>query len=514
MQFRNPISTGNYIRHIRSYAFLITMAVSIYGAFTFVPTPDASYATLRFGAYTGVYNAVWVSHVSATMLSVFLSLVGFFLVQGSIKKDADLGIGQLMGATVMSNTRYLFSKVCSNFLLLATIAVIAIGMSVVLTVLYSDDPTITLHTFILPYLMITIPSLFCVAVFSIFFEVLFFEQRIVQYILFFGLFLGTLLYTPEGQTNLLSTDMLGVHYITQMLEQQVQTQLPNADTLMNIGFIAAIEEPDAMISFSAIPFSLLFVGSRVLWMLLCCALLIGGSFIFHRFSLQSKYDENEVVVEEDTEESAQFGHSFLQHRAAQMGGLFSLIIIELKLLYKQNSYWQHLAVIAGFIFMFRSSLDIAHTYVLPLLWALQLTKWSGLVTREYTYNNHCFSSTAYLPIQRVFMAKVLAGLAVAIGLALPLLLRYGIAANFEAIINISIGGVAMVSCAVLLGTLTKSGKLFEVLFIVILYANLNQIAFVDYFGAMHATMQHTIMLLVMSVVMMALAIYRKTFDYE
>ena len=104
------------------------------------------------------------------------------------EKDADLGIGQLMATTVMSNTRYLFSKVCSNFLLLSTIAVIAIGMSLVLTILYSDDSTIALHTFILPYLMITIPSLFCVAVLSVLFEILFYEQRIVQYILFFALF--------------------------------------------------------------------------------------------------------------------------------------------------------------------------------------------------------------------------------------------------------------------------------------------------------------------------------------
>ena len=59
IHFRSMIK-GDYLQRTRSYAFLITLAISLYIAYTFVPAPDAAYTTVRIGNFVGEYNAAWI----------------------------------------------------------------------------------------------------------------------------------------------------------------------------------------------------------------------------------------------------------------------------------------------------------------------------------------------------------------------------------------------------------------------------------------------------------------------
>ena len=62
----------DYLQRTRSYAFLITLYISLAVAYTFVPEPDANYSTIRIGDYLGVYNSAWFGYVTAIMSSIFL----------------------------------------------------------------------------------------------------------------------------------------------------------------------------------------------------------------------------------------------------------------------------------------------------------------------------------------------------------------------------------------------------------------------------------------------------------
>ncbi|MGY0427365.1 MAG: hypothetical protein ACWIPI_11165, partial [Polaribacter sp.] len=114
---------GNYLQHIRSYSFLLTVAAITYLAFSFIPSNSVNYSTIKFGSYTGSYNSAWIGFVTAIMSSIFLSLFGFFLINGSIKKDIDTRIGHIIGTTRISNYAYIFTKVVSNFFVLLTLLV-------------------------------------------------------------------------------------------------------------------------------------------------------------------------------------------------------------------------------------------------------------------------------------------------------------------------------------------------------------------------------------------------------
>ena len=80
-------------------------------------------------------------------------------------------------------------------------------------------------------------------------------------------------------------------------------------------------------------------------------------------------------------------------------------------------------------------------------------------------------------------AQILAGIALMVVLALPLIGRYLLAFNTFAVINILCGAVFIVLLAVCLGIVSGGKKLFEIVFFMLTYAVTQKIPAIDYLGA-------------------------------
>ena len=78
-EFYNIVAS-DYKQRTRSYTFLVTLAITLYFAYSFVPLPNAAYTTVRVGNYIGVQNSAWLGYVPAMMSSVFLCMIGFYLI--------------------------------------------------------------------------------------------------------------------------------------------------------------------------------------------------------------------------------------------------------------------------------------------------------------------------------------------------------------------------------------------------------------------------------------------------
>lgn len=126
------IIKSDYLQRTRSYAFLITLCATLAIAYTFVPEPNANYATIKIANYVGYYNSAWFGYVTAIMTSLFLSLMGFYLVNNGIETDVKIKVGQIVASTPISNFKYLLSKVLSNFLVLLTIVAVVFIMNIIL----------------------------------------------------------------------------------------------------------------------------------------------------------------------------------------------------------------------------------------------------------------------------------------------------------------------------------------------------------------------------------------------
>jgi len=134
--------------------------------------------------------------------------------------------------------------------------------------------------------------------------------------------------------------------------------------------------------------------------------------------------------------------------------------------------------------------------------------------KEVTNNVHYFAFTSYKSLSRLLISQVLAGIILMLFLAFPLIIRLIINGNFSASFSIILGGIFITLLATTLGIITKEKKLFEVLFFMITYANINAIPFTDYFGGINDSLSYVIKLIITIAILAFISFYTRKFELK
>ncbi len=487
----------DYLQRTRSYTFLITLCVSIAISYTFIPSPNANYSTIRVAGYIGYYNAAWFGYVTTVMSCTFLCLIGFYLVNGSIKKDLDTKIGQIIASSRIQNFQYLLSKTCSNFLILVTILTVLFLMNILLFFAYNDGYSFEFIPFIKPYALITIPALFFISVLATIFEVFLYKSSVVQNIGFFFLF-SMLMMPTNGKQENFSFDILGTQIVMHQTEKQVR-EITNGDKIeaLSVGYVIGNVSKAKKFQFTGVTFPNSFIFSRCILILISVLLLYISAIFFHRFSIkiaQNTSQKKRITIEKlkikdiNISKLAKLNVNF---------SIFPLIKTELLLLIRKGNKWLWLLNGIGMLLLAIVPLEIAHQIVLPILWFLQVNRLSELTTKEITNKVHYFSFSSFNPIRRLLTSQIIACIVLITLLAMPLIFRFVFTGNILPIISILQGGFFITLLAAFLGITTKGKKLFEVLFFMITYANVHKLPFTDYFGAINNSISYTFTLFVL-----------------
>ncbi|MGZ3873465.1 MAG: hypothetical protein ACXVJD_11130 [Mucilaginibacter sp.] len=492
MKYIYSIIKADYLQRTRSYSFLITLVITIYAAYSFVPPPTASYTTLNIVGYKGVYNAAWVGHVSAMMTTIMLSLYGFFLVNSGIKKDIDTGVGLIIATTPITNFGYLLSKMLSNFLVLLTIAAITFIISIVMFFVRTNGYPFILADFIIPYVLFAIPALLTISALAVAGEVFLRRRPVLQYVLFIFLF-GAITagaHNQQNDTAAMFMEPFGVHTMTGSIMDKVNGQFHAQIKEVSLGFtFNAKKHAFKTFVWNGITWTGLFVLSRLVWICFAFGLVYLTSFFFHRF------DFKQAITTRKKARSPADHPVGLLAPAVRMDiallppvvadySIIPFIKTELLLLIRKGSKWFWVLNGAAWLSLFFVPLNIAHAYILPLLLFLQVTRWSELATKEKTNRLHYFTYSSYKPLLRMLPSQLLAGIILALVLALPVLMRYLIAADVYSMTGIINGALFIVLLAVCLGIVSGGKKLFEIIFFLITYAAIDKIPVVDYLGGM------------------------------
>lgn len=105
----------------RSRRLWLTLAATAGLAWLCFPSSSANYIVLGIdGHHRGLYSSAWIGMVLA-MLSIWTSLVGFYLVRGSLARDFDTRVWELVEATPLKRGSYLAAKWCGNFAVLLAV---------------------------------------------------------------------------------------------------------------------------------------------------------------------------------------------------------------------------------------------------------------------------------------------------------------------------------------------------------------------------------------------------------
>jgi hypothetical protein len=491
MKYSFTLIKADYLQRTRSYSFLITLAITVYAAYSFVPPTDAAYTTLNVTGYRGAFNSAWVGYISATMTAVMLSLYGFLLVNNGIKKDIDTEVGLIIATTPISNFEYLLIKLFSNFLVLLTIAGITFAVSMVMFWVRGSGTYLFIFAdFITPYIMFALPALFVVSGLAVVAEVFLGKRSILQFIIYFFICGAVMAGINSPKTGIPTAvfDPFGLSVVTSSIKSQINTEFHENIKQVSFGFIFGNHKSFRTFEWNGVNWTAIFIISRLAWIAFSLALVYLSSFFFHRFDFNQSISKKKKVLTLDQ----QNGLTDIKPAAINKGplppvvidyGILPFIKTELLLLIRKGAKWFWFVTVGVWVAMLFTPLDIAHTYLLPIIWFLQVTRLSELVTKERTNRLHYFTYSSYKPLLRMLPAQILAGVLFAVVLASPLIGRYLIGANFYAVLNILCGAILIVLLAVCLGIISGGKKLFEVIFFMLTYAVIQKIPAIDYLGA-------------------------------
>ena len=121
------LARADFLERVRRYSFLLTMLFALflgYGAAT-------GRITIRLGDYRGVYTSAWIGGLVTLVTTAWVSMIGFYIVKGSVDGDRRTGVGQILAATPLSKPAYTVGKFLSNFGVLTAMVVLLAGCALV-----------------------------------------------------------------------------------------------------------------------------------------------------------------------------------------------------------------------------------------------------------------------------------------------------------------------------------------------------------------------------------------------
>jgi len=145
----------------------VALALAALGAWACFPPVDAGYLVVAVGQHArGAYSSAWVG-LALAMLTVLWSLVGFQLVRGTVQRDFETRVWQLLGASAMTRSAYLLAKWTSHVLVLGAIFATTLAVGVLAQWVRAEDRHLDLWELAKPGLVLALPMLAAVATFAI-----------------------------------------------------------------------------------------------------------------------------------------------------------------------------------------------------------------------------------------------------------------------------------------------------------------------------------------------------------
>lgn len=145
--------------------FLLLSAIP----YLWIPAPSTGRALMQIGGKRALYNSATIGMATATLATMFLGLIGFYVVSNAMRRDVLSRCGYVIGSTTMRGSEYIVGKFAGNvvFLTVFTLGFMATAMAMV--IVRGEAPLQPL-LFAKQYLILVPPSIVFVSAAAILFE--------------------------------------------------------------------------------------------------------------------------------------------------------------------------------------------------------------------------------------------------------------------------------------------------------------------------------------------------------
>jgi ABC-type transport system involved in multi-copper enzyme maturation permease subunit len=159
----------------RSFATPLALLALCVGAYLWIPDPSGNVSSISWDLPGGrlqgpVYSASYVGFAASVLVSIFVPLVGFYLVAGSVRRDRERGVGRILAATPLTKGEYLAGKFAAHVAYLLVIAALALAVTFAAWLRFGVG-TFSAGGFLVPFLVLSLPTITITAALAVLFDV-------------------------------------------------------------------------------------------------------------------------------------------------------------------------------------------------------------------------------------------------------------------------------------------------------------------------------------------------------
>jgi ABC-type transport system involved in multi-copper enzyme maturation permease subunit len=270
------LARADFLGRVRRYSFLVMLGlVILLGYQTAIGN-----VRLQLGQYRGEFNSAWIAGMMSIIITFFLGWFGFYLVKGSVARDRETGVGQIMATTPMSRPAYMLGKWISNFAVLMTMVVILMIIGLVIQLVSGESSRLDLGVYLAPFFYIVMPLMALVAAVAVLFEVIPFLSGGFGNVVYFFAFVMIIPLTMENLQSIPALEPLGMALLKTDMAQEVTQVYPDYDGSFMLG---GLETPiEATFTWTGIDWTAPVVGTRLGYVGLAILVTLAGSLFFDR----------------------------------------------------------------------------------------------------------------------------------------------------------------------------------------------------------------------------------------
>jgi hypothetical protein len=495
------LARADFFQRTRSYGFLITLGVTLYAAYGFIPPNHSSYATMTISGHRGVYNSAYLGSLMALLISPFLSLVGFYLVKNCIDRDIQTRVGQILATTTLTKPLYTLGKALSNFAVLAAMVAVMAVVTGAMQFVRQEDVTIHVGQLLAPLVFVALPVMAVVAATAILFEAIPWLRGGFGNVVYFFLWAAALSIRAGGTDNLYvqSNDLFGTGVLIPGIAAACEAAFPGS-TSGKTGFNLGLNFKDSgqywdltTFRWDGLHWTREVIVSRLLWLGVGLGLALLAAVFFRRFDPareRSKQSPKIAKSPPSPEITKDRDVPYLVHAATlhpiTKRPRFSfrfMVLAELRLALHGVSLWWYLVaagLVAGGLF---TPVPISRG-VLVVAWIWPLVLWSAMGTRERRLRTDQLVFSTPHPLRRQLPACWLAGVIITVLTGSGTGVRLFLAGDQLGLTAWTAGALFIPTLALVLGVWSGSSKLFEVLYLFLWYLGpASHLGEVDFMGA-------------------------------
>lgn len=459
---------SNLIKQTRGYQFFMIVGISIFLGFLCVPGASAGYEIFYLGGVRGIYNSAWLGVLGAVLPVILLWLPGFYLLRSQITEDKQLNIGQMIAASPVSKTRYIYGKLITNFSVLMALQLIFLAALMVMQLIQRESTSLSIMQYVQPLMFVTVPYLLVLAALTVLFDIVPFLKGVFGNIVIFMLWITLSSISVANPQN--QYDLFGMGILLNSMLEGARAIFPNLPEAASFGYYPATTDTPTFV-WNGMAWNKDFLVSRLVWVVVALLITQTSVLIFKRFKEPSRVKKTKRTNNDMQGAAAKrrFEATPVLSAVKKSKSInFPLMVWgELKIMLSGHSHVWYLSALAVMALTpFVTSGESLKWISLSML--LPISIWSQMGNREKACGTSELIASS-CPASAKWLAGWLSGVIVALLISLGMFTRIVMLSEWNYLAPWLAGAVFIPTLALVLGGFGRSRRLFEAIFIVLMY---------------------------------------------